>query len=334
MNGIRRRTADGGRLISDSRRLTSDVRRLTVSVLFAMLVVPAAHAQTQLVIVSGLGGDPKYTQAFGQLSTALAQAAHDRARLADSSIVWLGDTAAPKSRWFRGASTRENVDRVLARLADRAAGEQIVLVLIGHGGGEGAETRISLPGPDLTAADFARMLGRFGTRRVAFINLTSASGDMLPVVSAPNRVVMTATKSAFQRNESQFGRYFVDAFAKDGADTDKDGRVSLLEAFRYAEAETKRYYESDGKLATENAQLADEGQLAGRFFLTAAGGGAAAGGRLATLYAERSAIEDQFQALKRRKTAMTADAYDTELERILLSLARKSREIRQLERGS
>jgi hypothetical protein len=301
------------------------------------LVALPLHAQTQLVIVSGLGGDPKYTAQFGELSNALAQAARDRARLSDSSIVWLGDTAAPvaaKSRWFRGASTRVNVDQLIARLAARPASEQVVLVLIGHGSGEGPETRISLPGPDITAADFARMLARLGNRRVAFLNLTSASGDMLPVVVGPNRVVMTATKSAFQRNESQFARFFVDAFAKDGADTDKDARVSLLEAFKYAEVETKRYYETDGKLSTETAQIADESRLANRFFLTAGAASAAATGRLAALYQERSVLDDQIQALRGKKSSMTSDAYDNELEAILLQLARKSREIRQLERGS
>ena len=310
------------------------------AVVFAVVstvVVTPLRAQTQLVIVSGLGGDPKYTQQFGELSNSLAQAAKDRARLNDSSIVWLGDTAAPaaaKSTWFRGASTRANVEQTLGRLAARPGNEQLVLVLIGHGSGEGPDTRISLPGPDITAADFSRMLSRFGTRRVAFLNLTSASGDMLPVIVGANRVVMTATKSAFQRNESQFARYFVDAFAKDGADTDKDGRVSLLEAFNYADAETKRFYETDGKLSTETAQIADESRLAGRFFLTAGALNASATGRLATLYQERSALDDQVQALKGKKTSMAADAYDNELEAILLQVARKDREIRQLERGS
>lgn len=304
--------------------------------LLALIALPLG-AQTQLVIVSGLGGDPKYTQQFGELSHSLAQAARDRARLGDSSIVWLGDTAAAPARaskWFRGASTRINVDQTLGRLAARPGSEQLVLVLIGHGSGEGPETRISLPGPDITAADFVRMLGRFGNRRVAFLNLTSGSGDMLEIVAGPTRVVMTATKSAFQRNESQFARYFVDAFAKDGADVDKDARVSMLEAFRYAEAETKRFYETDGKLSTETAQIADQGSLAGRFFLTAGAANAAASGRLAALYQERSVLDDQFQALKKKKTAMTVDAYDAELEDVLLQIARKSREIRQLERGS
>jgi hypothetical protein len=75
------------------------------------------------------------------------------------------------------------------------------------------------------------MLAKFKTQKVAFIDMTSASGDMLPVVSAPNRVVITATKSSFERNESHFAQFFVDALTKDVADVDKDGRVSLLEAF-------------------------------------------------------------------------------------------------------
>ena len=293
----------------------------------------AVHAQTDLLIVSGIGGDAKYTRSFATLSSALAQAARDRGKLDNSSIVWLGDTTGSRLPGYGGVSTKAGIEQQLQRLAAKGNG-QVVVVLIGHGAGDGAESRISLPGPDMTAADFARALAGFGNRRVAFVNLTSGSGDMLDVLAAPNRVVVTATKSSFQRNESQFGRYFVDAFAKDGADTDKDTRISLLEAFKYAEAETKRYYEADEKLATENAQIADQGQLAARFFLAASSVASAGTPRLNSLYTERSALDDQIQSLKRKKKDMAADAYDSELERLLLSLALKAREIRQLERGS
>lgn len=315
-------------------RGTCNLKRLTWDVVAMFALASPLAAQTQLVIVSGIGGDPRYTRQFGALSASLAEAASQRARVPDTTIVWLGDTSSRANKWFRGASTRDNVERTLSRIAARPGNDPLVLVLIGHGSGEGAETRISLPGPDLTAADFARMLDRFGTRRVAFVNLTSASGDMLPVLAAPTRVVITATKSAFQRNESQFGRYFIDAFARDGADTDKDGRISMLEAFKYAEAETKRFYETDNRLPTETSQIADAGQLASRFFLMGGGGGPVASGRLATLYGQRNVLDERIQALKQRKLSMTADAYDAELETILLELARKSREIRALERGS
>jgi len=315
------------------------VSRLTLLVSVLTCVATGAVAQTQLVIVSGLGGAPKYSAEFAVLSHTLAQAARDRAAIPDSAIMWFSEKSAVNSPWYRGISRRENVERAFATLAERPdSNAQLVVVLIGHGSGEGAETRISLPGADLTAADFARMLSRFGQRPVAFINLTSASGDMAQILAAPSRVVMTATKSAFERNESQFARFFVDAFARDGADADKDGRVSLLEAFRFAEAETKRFYENEGRLATEHAQLADEGQLARRFYLAAGGpGGGGAGAsdaRFSALYADRFALDEQIQALKKRKAGMNADAYERELERLLISLALKTREIRKLERGS
>ena len=299
-----------------------------------VLACSNANAQTRLVIVSGLGGAPKYTQAFSQLSNTLAQAAKERAGLPDSAIAWYGDPAGTKSRWYRGPSQRDTLEAVLGRFGDRPVAEQLVLVLIGHGSGEGADTKISMPGPDLTARDFSRILGRLGSRRVAFLNLTSASGDMMSVLAAPGRVVITATKSAFERNESHFGEYFVEAFAKDGADTDKDNRVSMLEAFRYADAETKRLYDTDGRLATEHPQIADESEVARLFFLTP-GARARAGGnaRLNALYAETLALDEQIQALRKKKGSMTEDAYDAELERLLVPLALKAREIRQLEKG-
>lgn len=322
------------RLPPDLLHRTYDVaRRLSYACALTVVLSGSIRAQTQLVIVSGLGGEPRYTQAFGQLAGALAKGAAERAGLPDSAITWLGENGSPKSPWYRGVSTRENLERAFERLSTGTA--PVVVILIGHGSGEGAETRVSLPGPDMTAADFARALARFGTRPVAFLNLASASGDMLELLAAPSRVVMTATKSAFERNESQFARYFVDALALDGADTDKDGRVSLLEAFKFAETETKRFYENDSRLATEHAQLADAGMLAGRFFLSSGAAGAGpASGRLAELYKERNTLDEQIQALRARKASMQADAYEAELERLLLALAQKSREIRDLEKGS
>ena len=294
-----------------------------------VLLSTGAAAQTNLVIVSGLGGQPAYTKQFTDLSIALADAARARAGLPDSSIVWLGEPATSPSSWHRGQSTKVNIESTLKRLAARPGDEQTVIVLIGHGSGEREATRISLPGADLTTQDFARLLDGFGKRRVAFVNLTSASGDMAPLLAAPGRVVLTATKSAFERNESQFARFFVDAFAKDGADTDKDARVSIFEAFTYAAAEVKRFYETEGRLATEHPQLADADDLAKRFFLSP-GSAARAGGdaALAALLAQKDSLEEQVRRLRSRKEGMAADAYERELERLLVALAEKTQEVR------
>ena len=326
---------------------------LTRAATAALLVLGAARtsrAQTHLVIVSGLGGEKKYSTEFNTIASQLADAAQKRWGIADADDIWLGeDSVATNKPHYGGLATKANVEQTLAKLATRAGpGDQIVLILIGHGSGEGEETKISIPGPDLSARDFAQLLARFPTQKVAFINLTSASGDMLPVVSGPNRIVITATKSAFERNESQFARFFVDALSKDVADVDKDGRVSMLEAFRYANVETKRVYENETKLQTEHAQFDDmglkvgvadpdgrekQGLLARRFFLD---GGMSASisandPQLAALYKDKFALEDRIDALRTKKSSMAADAYDDALEDLLVNLARKAKTIREME---
>jgi hypothetical protein len=308
-----------------------------------------AQAATHLVIISGLGGEKKYSDSFTRISAALADAAKTRFGLPESEILWFGEDSVSKAAHYRGQSTKVNVERAIGQLASRAVGgDQVVIVLVGHGSGDGEETKISIPGPDLSARDFSQLLAKFPTQKIAFINLTSASGDMLPVLSAPNRVIITATKSAFERNESQFARFFVDALAKDVADTDKDGRVSLLEAFRYAIIETKRVYDNDSRLQTEHAQLEDmgaktgvdtpdgrtgEGVLARRFFLDGAFVSRAGANdpQLAGLYKERFALEDQIDVLRAKKASMTPEAYDDALEELLVQLARKAKSIREIE---
>ena len=322
----------------------------------AAVGIPLGVAQpqsTHLLIISGLGGQPKYTETFRTWGLALANAARTRYAMPDSAVTYLAEESVKDPR-VRGVATKANIEAELARLAKRTGtGDQIVVVLLGHGSGAEDGSKISLPGPDMSARDFARALDEFKTQQVAFVDMTSASGDMLPVVSAARRVVITATKSSFERNESVFAGHFVAALTGDGADTDKDGRVSLLEAFRYASAETKRYYEQGNHLQTEHAQLDDDGDkkgtadpdaravagagdgaLARRIFL---GGGTfvATGGatdpKLAALYKERFEIEGKIDSLKKRKSSMTAESYADTLEGLLVDLAQKTKEIRALE---
>ena len=331
------------------------ISRVVKCALLALCLLPSAvrrlPSQSRVVIVSGLGGEPKYSAEFAAEANGLATALRDRFGVPEANISWFSEDSVNKSPFFRGESTKPNVEKAILAIAARAEpSSQFVLVLIGHGAGEGPETRISIPGPDLDGNDFARLLAAFPTQRIALINLTSASGDMIPTVAGQNRVIITATKTAFERNESHFGEFFVQAFTKgDGADVDKDGRVSLLEAFRYAAIETKRSYEKASTMQTEHAQLADEGTkegnaeptgragdgaLARRFFLDGGKIATLAAGsdpRLAKLYADEFTLQEQIDQLRAKKAQMPADAYDAALEPLLISLARKGREIRTVE---
>jgi hypothetical protein len=327
-------------------------RRFVVASAALLLTAVSVQAQTRALVVTGLGGEEQYHEQFMSLGDRLTAALHDRFSIPDSNIAWLGEDSTAKSTRYRGRSTAPNINREIDRMVARVRpGDQVVIVLIGHGNGEGEDTKFNIPGPDLSAHDFKLILDRFLAQRVAFLDLTTASGDAIGVLSGPNRIVVKATKSSFERNESQFARFFVEALDKpDVADVDKDGRVSLLEAYRYAVTETRRTYQNDERLITEHAQLDDDGNgkgtdlpdgrgpgdglLARRFFLDAGAVEArlaASDPQLAKLYADKFATEDQIDALKQRKASMTEDAYYAELEPLLVSLAKTARDIRRME---
>ncbi len=340
------RESGSGKRVGRTRAL---VAALFACAIASLVPLPASHAQTRLIVISGLAGEPKYVESFHAWAAALVDAARTRYALPDSSIIWLADDPGKAPGRIAGKSTKENIERMLDGLSTRMrAGEQLVVVLVGHGSMQGEGARLTLPGPDLSAADLSRLLAKHGTRRVAVVVAASSSGDFVPALSAPGRVVITATKSGFERNESIFGQHFVAALAGDGADADKDGRVSLLEAFNFATREVRRLYEQDNRLLTEHALLDDNGDRSGSaepgasgkdggvaraFFLTggAATTAASSDPRAASLRKEKEELESKIEALKARKSTMDAKAYEAELERLLVDLASTTRALRSLE---
>ncbi len=321
--------------------------------LAATLVATPVCAQTHLVIITGLSGEPRYAEEFHGWATTLMEAASNRWGLTKSSVHYLAETTERDPERIAARSTRENIEEVLRGLAGRAGSEdRIFIVLIGHGTVRGEEARFNLPGPDMTAGDFAALLAGFPTQKIVFVNAASASGGFIVALSGNNRTIITATRSASERNRTLFGGFFAEAFAGDGADVDKDERVSALEAFNYARREVARAYEAEGRLLTEHALLDDngdgegsdepqgdpDGSLARSLFMVG-GAGAAAGRqppadpRLAELYRERESLERRVAALRARKDEMDPEAYERQLEETLIEIALKSRAIREIEEG-
>ncbi|UCF21272.1 MAG: hypothetical protein JSU87_07795 [Gemmatimonadota bacterium] len=321
--------------------------------LAASLAATPVCAQTQLVVITGLSGEPRYAEEFHAWATTLLEAALNRWGLAESSVHYLAEATERDPERIVARSTRENIEEILRALAERVGpDEQIFIILIGHGTVRGEEARVNLPGPDMTAANFAALLEAFPTQKIVFVNAASASGGFIEALSAGNRTVITATRSASERNRTLFGRYFVEAFAGAGADVDKDDRVSALEAFSYAKREVARAYEAEGRLLTEHALLDDngdgegsdepqgdpDGSLARSVFMVG-GLGAAAGReqpadpRLAELYRDREELERQVAALRARKNEMDPEAYERQLEATLIEIALKTRAIREVEEG-
>ena len=311
---------------------------------------PLAAQETHLLVVSGLSGEPRFAENFSAWTSQLSAAARGWGAAA-GDIVVLSEQGEGTAR-----STRENVLRAVAGLGSRAGAQaEVLIVLLGHGSESGGEARINLPGPDVTARELAAALDAVRAKRVVVVNTASASGAFVKPLARPGRIVITATKSGGQQNETLFPGYFVAALAGSAADTDKDERVSVLEAFEYARREVERAYGSTQRLQTEHALLDADGDGVGTERPVAASGdgaaaalayfgsaaarvpaaapAAAATPELRALLAEKTELEAALTALRGRRAELPDAEYQAELERLLLALSRNGQAIRRLEGG-
>jgi hypothetical protein len=295
---------------------------------------PAAAADSHLVVVAGLGGDPKLAEEFHAQAVALASAAETRLGLRSENVTCLTEKPERDPGTIDGRSTLDNVRAALAKLKARARpGDRVFVVLIGHGSFGAGEGRFNLPGPDLTPLQLAGLVEPLRDQEVVVVSTASASGAFAEPLAGPGRVVVTATRSGQERNRTVFGEHFVAALTGQGADVDKDGRVSVLEAYEYAAREVARFYEGERRLQTEHARLEDGAGRARRVFLQA-GEGARAGDEaesddpgLAPLYTARRDLERRVEALRARKGELAAESYTRQLEALLLELALQNESI-------
>jgi hypothetical protein len=289
----------------------------------------AAAQQTYVLLVTGVPGDEEHAKMFKEWATTFLDAAKKKEGVPEGNITYLSDHGA----------TRAAVEKAFADIGAKArANDELFVLLIGHGSFDGTTAAFNLMGPDLTADDYARLLSKFSAQRVVFVNTGSSSGAFLKPLAAPGRVIVTATKTGGERNDTDFPRYFVAAFADDAADRDRNGHVSVAEAFEYAKTKVVQAFSQKGLLLTEHATLEDsgEGQLASAVFLGGAQGRSALqvdtnDPELRALAEQKDALDRQIAALRAKKATMDPAAYDAEMEQLLTALALKTKEIRDLQ---
>jgi hypothetical protein len=311
-----------------------------IAMFLTMAAVDVAAAERYAVIVSGASGGEAYAKKYNELRTAFTTTLRETFGYKPERLYVLAEDAGDGVE----KATRENVQRVFALLRDRVAkDDQVLIFLMGHGTmADGDEAKFNLVGPDLNASEWAQLVGRL-QGRVVFVNTTGASFPFLHKLAKRGRVVLTATDSAAQQFETLFPEHFIRAFDDDAADFDKNGRVSIWEAFTYASAAVRQAFEQKGELPTERSLLDDTGGGVGREAQTPGTDGSVArvtylepepalelpsDAALATLIKRRAALENALDELKARKESMPPDQYDAELERVLTELARVSLQIK------
>jgi hypothetical protein len=321
-------------------QVTRLVRAIALGVaLAASWAVPATAQERYALIVAGATGGPEYAEPYSQWTGSLSKLLAERMKLNPRHVSVLSETSTPDT-----AATAANVRRVLGALRQTMSRDDLLLVvLIGHGTFDGVDAKFNLVGPDLESAEWSALLNPF-PGRIVLVNTTSASFPFLERLGGPRRIVITATDSAAQRFDTVFPQYFVAAFGDEAADMDKNGRISIWEAFAAASAGVRRHYQQRGQLSTERALLDDsgdgigndavspqeDGSVASRTYLDEPLPGAApTDDVLLKLLQKKATLEAELEDLKIRRAFLSAADYTKEFERIMIELARVSHDIRE-----
>jgi hypothetical protein len=319
-------------------------RLLRVLLTLALLIVPERllAAERYAVVITGASGGPVYAQKYDAWRQAFVKTLRTAFAYPDDHLFVLAEQASAGVQ----AATRDNVRAVLSGLRTRATADDVVFVLLmGHGSGDAGEddAKFNLVGPDLSSSEWAAALEPI-RGRVVFIDTSSGSFPFLRRLAGPRRIVLTANDSAQQQFETVFPDFFVTAFEDDDADLDKNGRVSIWEAFVYASDGVRRWYEQRGQLATERPLLDDTGQGIGReagtdgrdgmlaqvtYFEPEAVVASTGDAELDELTRRRAQLNADLEALRARRPSLSPDEYDQALERLLLEIAQTDRRIRE-----
>ncbi len=210
-----------------------------------------AKSSRHLIVMLGTPGTPEFEAAFA----AAADTWLDLAKEQQIQLTLIG------AKQTNDKQTNDK-QRLAQAIASIPSGQPLWIVMLGHGTFDGRKARFNLRGPDVTATEMAEWL-RPLTQRVVVINCASASGPFINRLSRANQVIVTATKSGDQYNLTRFGNYIGLTVGNRAYDLDKDGQVSLLEAFVAASALTAEFYETEKRIATELALIDDNGDQLG-----------------------------------------------------------------------
>jgi len=213
-------------------------------------VGPNAEGPAVIVVV-GAAGSPEYGAQFVKWTQLWEQAcSKGRAKFVS---IGLDEVQKPDDRTELQETLANELQQTDAALW---------LVMIGHGTFDGRTAKFNLRGPDVSAKDLAEWLKPM-QRPLIVINSASSSAPFLSILSGPERILITATKSGYEQNYTRFGEYLAGAIAEPKADLDKDGQTSLLEAFLTASNRVDEFYQAAGRLITEHALLDDNGDRLG-----------------------------------------------------------------------
>jgi hypothetical protein len=307
----------------------------------AILLAPTlAFAESSALILAGISrGQPELEAKYTKWAEETVKTLVDKHGFMGNRVMILAGKNTAKA----------DIEKVFGQLKQQLKPtDTFFLFLIGHGSfgetADGPQYKFNGPSPQLTGADYNRLISTLSVARTVIINSTSASGGSVDALAGKNRVIITATRSGNEGNETRFYEYFLTALQNPDADEDKDKKISTWEAFKFAAAAVDKYYKDEGQLATEHAQIAVNGAapvtatakdipvMARSTSFQVDRPIVVSDARLQALLNERKEIEGKIETLRINKAALPEAEYNKTLEDLSVELALKNQQIRELEK--
>lgn len=225
--------------------------------------------QRHALILCGHPGDADHAKSFaatvGKLGEGLAQTVGIPA---ERQRVVFGTEPPKDIPGATGPATRDGVAAAVAEVKKAVGPEDgLWVICLGHGYHDGRQAWWNLPGPDVTAAEFGRMFADLTCREQVFVMTFSLSGYFVAPLARRDRVVIAATEADAEPNETSFPAVFAQTLAAGlkpaEHDFDKDGRLTLFDLYVAVAVEVAQGYATNEQLATEHAQLDDDGDGVG-----------------------------------------------------------------------
>jgi hypothetical protein len=335
---------------------------LSACLLFATLAsaqqrdyfLPRPSLQKYAVILAGAAVEGEYKQQINGWALRLHDILSRNYRYEADQIVLLMDKVDPEDPRISGSSRGDTIRDKLRELKEVVTpGDQIFIFLLGHGTSNEEGAKFVIPGADITARDLAELVDTFSEQDIVLVNATSSSYPFCQLLSGPGRVIVSATRSEAEKYDTVFAEFFLAALDGRAGDRDKNRRVSIWEAFRFASQKVEQWYADQGRIPTEHAvlddngdgifsadphPLEDDGMLAQIAYLdpipvkltdaeASSGPDSAVIRDLTTRIRE---LERSVFLLRSRKAELPTDLYQQEMEMLLIDLARTSRKLNDM----
>jgi len=352
--------------MADTATKGAGVRSLLLYLLLGSLVIASlVHAQEReyfmsdptvqkyAVILGGAAANNDYEDRFRHWALRLYDTLMTDYGYRSEQIILLLGYGDPEELNVSGPCRLETIEEKIRALKNNICpGDQVVFFMVGHGTSDEVEAKFVIVGPDITGEAFALILETFSQQDIVVVNTTSSSYPFSRALSGRGRVIIASTQSSAEKYDTIFPEFFIEALEKHAGDRDKNKRVSMWEAFLFAQKGVEAWYNEQNRLPTEHAVLddngdgifsakpdpaKDDGRLAEIAYLdqlpSDLGSGTQVGVDIALvreLTVKMRNLERSVFLLRSRKREFSLEEYKRQMESLLVELARTNRKLKAL----